>query len=67
MSDEVEALVAAIGEGYPFPTNLDHNAPAQGDMTPPSEQTVLRNALQSKRSKYEVLNDLEQLRKASEA
>jgi ectoine hydroxylase-related dioxygenase (phytanoyl-CoA dioxygenase family) len=67
MGDEVEVLVAAIGEGYPFPTNLDHNAPAQGDMTPPSEQTVLRKALQNKLCKDKVLNNLKKLRTASEA
>lgn len=43
---ELEAIVAAIGEGYPFPTNLDRRPPAPGGMAPMSEQGLLRQSLE---------------------
>ncbi len=41
---EVEAVIAASGEGYPFPANLDLDSPL-GGMAPPSQQDVMRRAL----------------------
>ncbi|MGB3313860.1 MAG: phytanoyl-CoA dioxygenase family protein [Albidovulum sp.] len=41
---EVENVVAATAEGYPFPANLDLDAPV-GGMAPPSQQDVMRKAL----------------------
>src|SRR5262249_8264652 len=38
---EVENVVAASAEGYPFPTNLDVDSPLSG-MAPPSPQDILR-------------------------
>jgi ectoine hydroxylase-related dioxygenase (phytanoyl-CoA dioxygenase family) len=41
---EVDNVVAATAEGYPFPVNLDIDAPI-GGMAPPSQQDVMRQAL----------------------
>ncbi len=41
---QVDAVVSAAGEGYPFPTNLDLDAPI-GGMAPPSQADLLRTAL----------------------
>ncbi|KPM37622.1 hypothetical protein AK830_g8936 [Neonectria ditissima] len=62
LSDEVKTFVAAVGEGYPFPTNLDNNAPGSDSMAPDSEQDVILSALVADKSKAEVLGDLEKFR-----
>ncbi|MDI3335593.1 phytanoyl-CoA dioxygenase family protein [Defluviimonas aestuarii] len=41
---EADNVVAATAEGYPFPSNLDLDAPV-GGMAPPSQQDVMRRAL----------------------
>ena len=41
---EVDNVVAATAEGYPFPCNLDLDPPV-GGMAPPSQQDVMRQAL----------------------
>jgi hypothetical protein len=41
---EVDNVVAATAEGYPFPANLDLDAPV-GGMAPPSQQHMMRQAL----------------------
>jgi ectoine hydroxylase-related dioxygenase (phytanoyl-CoA dioxygenase family) len=41
---EVDNVVAATAEGYPFPVNLDIDAPI-GGLAPPSQQDVMRQAL----------------------
>ncbi|KAJ6002759.1 hypothetical protein N7451_005306 [Penicillium sp. IBT 35674x] len=38
---EIKAFVQAVGEGYPFPTNLDRRPPAPSGMAPESEQDLL--------------------------
>ncbi|MET9189867.1 phytanoyl-CoA dioxygenase family protein [Streptomyces tendae] len=40
----LEQVVAASAEGYPFPTNLDRDPPADG-LAPPSQADVVRRAL----------------------
>ncbi|OJK03640.1 hypothetical protein ASPACDRAFT_21734 [Aspergillus aculeatus ATCC 16872] len=40
-----EAFVRALGEGYPFPTNLDRRPPAPNGMAPESEQDLIRRGL----------------------
>ncbi|KAK3196456.1 hypothetical protein K4F52_000338 [Lecanicillium sp. MT-2017a] len=67
MSDEVKALVAAIGEGYPFPTNLDRNPPKSDSMAPESEQEVLMKALEEEKSKEEAVRSLTLYREATKA
>ena len=41
---EIDNVVAATAEGYPFPANLDIDSPLTG-MAPPSQQDVMRQAL----------------------
>lgn len=41
---EIENLIAATAEGYPFLCNLDVDSPLSG-MAPPSQQDILRQAL----------------------
>jgi hypothetical protein len=55
-------FIAAIGEGYPFPTNLDNNPPRNENMAPDSEQDIIRVALVNGNSREEVLADLEGFR-----
>ncbi|KAH7163507.1 hypothetical protein B0J13DRAFT_38124 [Dactylonectria estremocensis] len=62
LSDEVKAFVYAVGEGYPFPTNLDNNAPKSDSMAPDSEQDIILGALLAGRSKSEVVGDLNKFR-----
>ncbi|OCL13806.1 phytanoyl-CoA dioxygenase-like protein [Glonium stellatum] len=61
MSAEVEAFIAAVAEGYPFPTNLDRRPPAPGGMAPESEQDVLRRALIDGLGEDEVLKELTEI------
>ncbi|KAL3956570.1 hypothetical protein ACCO45_009416 [Purpureocillium lilacinum] len=67
MSDEVAAFVAAVAEGYPFPTNLDRNPPRSDDMAPQSEQDVILQCLEEHESKEEVLAALDKHSFASQA
>ncbi len=41
---QVDNVVAATAEGYPFPVNLDLDSPLSG-MAPPSQQDIMRQAL----------------------
>lgn len=66
-SRDLEALVSAIAEGYPFPTNLDRRPPAPGGMAPESEQDILRRGLKEEWSKAKVLEELTAMRKAGAA
>ncbi|AXL92281.1 phytanoyl-CoA dioxygenase [Streptomyces sp. CB09001] len=43
----LEHVVAASAEGYPFPTNLDRDPPADG-LAPPSQADVVRRALRER-------------------
>lgn len=65
--DEVAAVVAAVGDGYPFPTNLDRNAPGPSEMVPPSEQTVLLECLRERRGREETVAALRALAERSRA
>lgn len=64
---EVRALVQALAEGYPFPTNLDRRPPAPGKMAPETEQDVLVRGLEGGWSKVEVVGALEKMRMESRA
>ncbi|KAI9740243.1 MAG: hypothetical protein M1834_004821 [Cirrosporium novae-zelandiae] len=61
MSQEVEAFIAAIGEGYPFPTNLDRRHPSPGGMAPMSQQDVLRKALEQGWGREQVIDTLKHM------
>ncbi|KND91960.1 hypothetical protein TOPH_03516 [Tolypocladium ophioglossoides CBS 100239] len=65
-SDEVRAFVAAVAEGYPFPTNLDRNPPRADDMAPVSEQDVILKCLLTSESKNGVLEALDRYRRATQ-
>jgi ectoine hydroxylase-related dioxygenase (phytanoyl-CoA dioxygenase family) len=67
MSAEVDALVRAVGEGYPFPTNLDRRPPAPGGMAPESEQDVLRRGLEEKWDQERVVRELAKVKQDSAA
>lgn len=67
MSREIEVLVSAIAEGYPFPTNLDRRPPAPGGMAPESEQDILRRGLSDGWSKEKALKELAAMRQAGAA
>ncbi|KAL4965694.1 phytanoyl-CoA dioxygenase family protein [Aspergillus stella-maris] len=62
---ELGALVRAIGEGYPFPTNLDQRPPAPNGMAPESEQELLIRGLQEGWTTETAVKELRQLIKDS--
>lgn len=62
LTDEIKTFVSVVGEGYPFPTNLDNNAPKSDNMAPDSEQNVILNALLAGKTKADVLKDLAKFR-----
>jgi ectoine hydroxylase-related dioxygenase (phytanoyl-CoA dioxygenase family) len=63
----VRALVQALAEGYPFPTNLDRRPPAPGRMAPESEQDVLVRGLEGGWEVVEIVRALEEMRMESRA
>ena len=54
---EIKAAVAAIAEGYSFPTNLD-NDPPKGGLAPETQQALFLRALKSKMNRVEFENEL---------
>ncbi|KAG8623195.1 hypothetical protein KVT40_008171 [Elsinoe batatas] len=67
MSQEVEAFVQAVTEGYPFPTNLDRRPPAHGGMAPESEQGLVRRALVEGWGRERVVEELARMREEGRA
>ena len=67
MSNEVAALICAVGDGYPFPTNLDSRPPAPGGMAPESEQGILRRGISSGWDRERMMEELTDMREASSA
>ncbi|RDW90616.1 phytanoyl-CoA dioxygenase family protein [Aspergillus mulundensis] len=63
----LDALVRAIGDGYPFPTNLDQRPPAPNGMAPESEQQVLRRGLEEGWSREVVVEELRRVGRESRA
>ncbi|KAF2093553.1 hypothetical protein NA57DRAFT_47933 [Rhizodiscina lignyota] len=61
-SAEVKSFVAAVGEGYPFPTNLDKMPPRMDGMAPASQQEVIAVGLSEGKSKQEIMDELQQMR-----
>ena len=66
LSNRTQAVIAAIGEGYPFPTNLDNRAPAPGDLAPSSEQDILREAIEAGWDTDQVVAALKLMRSESQ-
>ncbi|KAL4880697.1 hypothetical protein BJY04DRAFT_228113 [Aspergillus karnatakaensis] len=63
----LDALVRAIGEGYPFPTNLDRRPPAPSGMAPESEQEVLFRGLREGWGVHDMVAVLRGMRRDSGA
>jgi ectoine hydroxylase-related dioxygenase (phytanoyl-CoA dioxygenase family) len=61
-SAEVMAFVQAVGNGYPFPTNLDQRPPAPNGMAPESEQDIILKGLIESWSCERIIEELEQLK-----
>ncbi|KAL1859495.1 hypothetical protein Daus18300_009640 [Diaporthe australafricana] len=57
MSDEVQALLCAICEGYAFPTNLDNNPPRPGGLAPVSELDVAVQGLEEGWSREKLVDE----------
>ncbi|KAE9368910.1 PhyH-domain-containing protein [Stipitochalara longipes BDJ] len=66
-SQGVRAFVAAVAEGYPFPTNLDRRPPAPGGMAPESEQQLLMRGLEEDWNLKLVLGTLQEMKQSSKA
>lgn len=58
MTEELEVLLAAICEAYPFPTNMDNNPPRPGGLTPVAELDVVVSALTEGWSKEKMLEEV---------
>ncbi|OCT52762.1 hypothetical protein CLCR_10312 [Cladophialophora carrionii] len=65
MSKEISAILNAMGNGYPFPTNLDRRPPAPGGMAPESEVDVLRRGLSAGWDTQEVVAAITAMRRQS--
>jgi hypothetical protein len=63
--ERVQAILAAVGEGYPFPTNLDRRPPAPGGMAPESEVDVLQRALLEDWDTGAVVSAIQKIREDS--
>ena len=57
---ELKAAIAATGEGYSFPTNLD-NDPPKGGLAPETQQAFFINALKNNLGETEFGNQLEEM------
>ncbi|TWP38286.1 phytanoyl-CoA dioxygenase family protein [Leekyejoonella antrihumi] len=57
---DLDNVIAATAEGYPFPTNLDRDQPVDG-MCPPSQADVVRAALTSDASLDQLTHSLQTL------
>ena len=62
MSNGVQAIVAAITEGYPFPTNLDNRSPAPGGMAPEGERDIVTRGLEEAWTLEAVMKVLQQIK-----
>ena len=63
---EIQAAIAATGEGYSFPTNLD-NDPPKGGLAPETQQAFLMRAIESKMDEREFENYLKSMEIKKEA
>jgi ectoine hydroxylase-related dioxygenase (phytanoyl-CoA dioxygenase family) len=64
---ELEALVMAVADGYPFPTNLDRRPPAPSGMAPESEQEIVLRGLKEGWGVDRVVEELKQMKMDSSA
>lgn len=66
LSEEMNALLAAIVTPYPFPTNMDKNPPRPGGLTPLGELDIVLEALNQGWSKSKVASELEHLKSSAQ-
>jgi ectoine hydroxylase-related dioxygenase (phytanoyl-CoA dioxygenase family) len=64
---QLDAIVAAFAEGYPFPTNLDRRPPAPGGMAPESEQDIVKAGLKEGWSAKRVIEALREIKNDSKS
>ena len=64
-SAEVKAFIAALTDGYPFPTNLDKRPPAPGGLAPESEAQILTRGLQHQWDVNTVMQYVRRVREKS--
>ena len=64
-TEDVEAILKAIGNGYPFPTNLDQRPPAPSGMAPESEIDLLHRALTEQWDTEKVVSAISIMQKES--
>ena len=57
-SRHIDIVIAATAEGYPFPANLDIDSPLSG-MAPPSQQDLLKRALQENWTSDKVASEFD--------
>lgn len=62
LSDEVDALLAAITSPYPFPTNMDNNPPRPGGLTPVGELDIAIKGLNEGWTKDKLVEEFKQLK-----
>ncbi|EXJ60425.1 hypothetical protein A1O7_04577 [Cladophialophora yegresii CBS 114405] len=65
MSEKISAILNAMSNGYPFPTNLDRRPPAPGGMAPESELDLLRKGLSAGWDTQEVVAAITAIRRES--
>ncbi|KAJ2893292.1 phytanoyl-CoA dioxygenase-like protein [Zalerion maritima] len=65
MEEELKAVLQAIGEGYPFPTNLDRRPPRPNGMAPETEQDLIMRCLTEGKSKEDVVRELKGMKEDS--
>lgn len=65
VAEELQVLLAAICEAYPFPTNMDNNPPRPGGLTPVGELDVVTTALVEGWSKEKMLEEVKSLQARS--
>ncbi|KAF7586875.1 hypothetical protein BBP40_008204 [Aspergillus hancockii] len=59
---ELESLILAVADGYPFPTNLDRRPPAPSGMAPESEQEIMARGLKEGWGRERAVNELKMMK-----
>jgi hypothetical protein len=64
LTRSVQAFVAAVAEGYPFPLSLDRRPPRPNGMAPESEQDVVIAALKNGWAGAQLMDRLAELQQS---
>jgi hypothetical protein len=65
-SVNIDNVIAAAAEGYPFPTNLDSNPPV-GGLAPKSQADYLRDYLSADRSEPDFFAEMARLEQKNQS